>query len=81
METCHSQERRAITQRLCMALLMVLAPKPGLAQPKLGDEEWTRHFHYFVKAFNRFVDALNDGRFDDSQWESMRAQWKSLDVQ
>lgn len=81
MQARFSQRRREITQRICLALLMFLAPKHGLAQHKLGDEEWMRHFHYFVRAFNRFVDALNDGRFDYSQWESMRAQWKSLDVQ
>jgi hypothetical protein len=81
MESCLSPERRAVTRRLCLASFMLLAPKHGLAQPKLGDEEWMRHFHFFVRAFNRFVDALNDGRFDYSQWESMRVQWKSLDVQ
>lgn len=34
----------------------------------------------FVKIFNGFVEALNDGTFDVSKWRRMRSAWKELDV-
>ncbi len=80
MDISVSHGRRAVARRMCLALFVLLIPKHGLAQPKLGDDEWTRHFRDFVKAFNGFVEALNDGRLDLTQWERMRTQWTRLDV-
>ena len=80
MDISVSYGRRMVARRMCFALLVFLIPKHGLAEPKLGDDEWMRHFRDFVKAFNGFVEALNEGRFDFTQWERMRTQWKRPDV-
>jgi hypothetical protein len=66
---------------MCLAFLMFPFAAFGFAKPKLGDDEWMRRFRDFVKAFQPFVEALNDGRFDFSLWAQMRARWKNLDVQ
>jgi len=80
MDISVSHGRRAVGQRMRLALLMLLIPKHGLAEPKLGDDEWMRHFRDFVKAFNGFEETLDEGRFDFTQWERMRTQWKRLDA-
>jgi hypothetical protein len=68
-----------LTRRRCFALFIPLFPIPVFARPKLGDEEWMRRFREFVRTFNSFVEVLNDGKFDISKWNSMRAAWKELD--
>jgi hypothetical protein len=81
MEVSVSAARRWIIQQTYVAVLMLLLPTRGLSKLRLGDDEWMRHFRDFVKAFNPFVEALNEGRFDFSLWVQMRARWKNLDVQ
>ena len=75
------KEVRVMTRRTCFALFIAFLPAPAFARPKLGDEEWMRHFRLFVRRFNGFVEALNDGSFDLSRWRGMRAAWKELDVE
>lgn len=66
-------------RNLCFALIVLISPGYLAGQPKLGDEEWMRRFNNFVRAFNLFVVALNDGRFDVLKWQDMRSEWKKLD--
>jgi hypothetical protein len=66
---------------MIFALIFTLLSKNALAQPKLGDQEWMRRFRDFVKIFNAFVEALNDGTFDVSRWRHMQSAWKELDVE
>jgi hypothetical protein len=40
-----------------------------------------RRFRLFVKAFNAFVEQLNEGNFDISTWHTMRRAWKELDTE
>jgi hypothetical protein len=67
------------TRRGWFVLLLALLPKAAIAQPRLGDDEWMKRFRDFVKDFNSFVNALNDGSFDVSRWQRMRADWKQLE--
>ena len=67
-------------RNVCFALIGLISPAYLNGQPKLGDEEWMRHFNDFVRTFNLFVVALNDGRFDLLKWKNMKAEWKKLDV-
>lgn len=67
-------------RNICFALIGLISPPYLIGQPKLGDEEWMRNFNDFVRAFNLFVMALNDGRFDHSKWKNMKTGWKKLDV-
>jgi hypothetical protein len=53
---------------------------PALARAKLGDGEWMRRFREFIKAFNAFVEALDDGKLDRVKWERMRAEWRQLEI-
>jgi hypothetical protein len=55
--------RRLLTRRLLIAALLTWVPMFGFEQPRLGDEEWIRQLHRFVKAFNEFLSALDDGKF------------------
>jgi len=75
------KERRAITRRMSFALIFTLFSRNAFAQPKLGDEEWMRRFRDFVKIFNAFVEALNDGTLDVSRWRRMQSAWRELDVE
>jgi hypothetical protein len=69
-----------MTRRMCFALIITLFPVSAFPRSKLGDEDWMRHFRDFVKLFNAFVKALNDGTFDLSTWRRMQSAWKELDV-
>jgi len=69
-----------MTRRCWLVLFAALVPSSALGQPKLGDEEWMRGFRDFVKSFNAFVDALNDGSFDLSRWRRLQTDWKKVDV-
>jgi hypothetical protein len=70
-----------MTRRMSFALIFTLLSQRAFAQPKLGDEEWMRRFRDFVKMFNAFVEALNDGNFDVSRWRHMQSAWKGLEVE
>jgi len=67
------------TRRHWFVLLIAVLPNAVMAQPKLGDDEWMKRFRDFVKSFNAFVNALNDGSFDVSRWQRMRTDWKQLE--
>jgi hypothetical protein len=70
-----------VTRRSCFALFATFVPVPVFARPKLGDEEWMRRFRAFVRTFNAFIEVLNDGKFDVSRRQTMRAAWKELDTE
>jgi len=70
-----------MTRRMSFGLIFTLLSRNVFAQPKLGDEEWMRRFRDFVKIFNTFVEALNDGNFDVSRWRRMQSAWKELEVE
>ena len=67
------------TRRHWFVPLIAVLPNAVMAQPKLGDDEWMKRFRDFVKSFNAFVNALNDGSFDVSRWQRMRTDWKQLE--
>jgi hypothetical protein len=71
-----------LTDRRCWLMLFgaMLVPHALVAQPRVGDDEWMKKFRDFVKSFNAFVTALNDGSFDVSRWQQMRIDWKKLDA-
>jgi hypothetical protein len=48
-------------------------------RPKLGDDEWIRRFRGFIKSFNDFVVALDEGKLDRAGWERMRVQFHQLE--
>lgn len=66
-----------MTRRMSFALICTLLSRNAFAQPKLGDQEWMHRFRDFVKIFNAFVEALNDGTFDVSRCAVCRAPEKS----
>jgi hypothetical protein len=72
-------ERRTIT-RLYFAVFVTLISESAFARPNLGDTEWMRRFREFVKTFNSFLEVLNEGKFDVSKWNAIRAAWKDLDL-
>ena len=67
-----------VTHRICFGLLIALFRMPALARSRLGDEEWMRRFRAFVRAFNAFIEVLNDGMFDLSRWSATRTAWKGI---
>jgi hypothetical protein len=67
-----------VTRRLLFATIAAGIEMPALARAKLGDGEWMRRFREFIKAFNAFVEALDDGKLDRVKWERMRAEWRQL---
>jgi hypothetical protein len=75
------QDLHPVTRRYWLALCAALVPSFAPAQPRLGDDEWMKRFRDFVKSFNEFVNALNDGSFDVSRWRRTQTDWKKLDGQ
>jgi hypothetical protein len=73
--------KQTITRRLLIAAMLVCAPTFEFGQPMLGDEEWIRQLHRFVKIFNEFLSAIDDGKFDLPKWEQSRSAWSMLDVE
>jgi hypothetical protein len=69
------------TRRCWFALCLALVPSLAPAQPRLGDDEWMKRFRDFVKSFNEFVNALNDGSFDVSRWRRAQTDWRKLEGQ
>ena len=69
------------TRRKWFVLLGSMVLPTAVAHAKLGDDEWMKRFRDFVKSFNAFVTALNDGSFDVSRWQRMRIDWKRLDAE
>jgi hypothetical protein len=68
-----------VSRRLLFATIAVGFNMPAFARTKLGDGEWMRRFREFIKAFNAFVEALDDGKLDRAKWERMRAEWHQLE--
>jgi hypothetical protein len=68
------------TRRLCCMCSLGLLSRSVSRGTALGDAEWMRHFREFIRAFNAFVDALDDNRLDHSAWQRMRIIWKTLDI-
>jgi len=75
------QQIQSMTRRYWFLLCAVFVASPAEAQPRLGDDEWMSRFRDFVKSFNAFVNALNDGSFDVSRWHRVQTDWKKLDIQ
>jgi len=65
---------------MCFAVIVALINKTAFARPTLGDKEWMRRFRELVKTFNAFLEILNEGKFDVSKWNAVRAAWKDVDV-
>jgi hypothetical protein len=57
-----------------------LFPPTVCAAPSLGNPEWMRRFGDFVRAFNTFVEALDENKLDHAAWERVRVLWKSIDA-
>jgi len=73
-------EQCMIARRMCFAVIVALINKTAFARPTLGDKEWMRRFRELVKTFNTFLEILNEGKFDVSKWNAVRAAWKDVDV-
>ena len=67
-----------ISRRLWWALLTPVMETQASARPRLGDQEWMRRFRVFVRAFNDFVDALDDNKLDRTRWARMCIAWDDL---
>jgi hypothetical protein len=67
-----------ISRRLLWVLLASKVELPMSAAPRLGDQEWMRRFRIFIRAFNEFVDALDDNKIDRASWARMCRAWDSL---
>lgn len=39
-----------------------------------------RRFRIFIKAFNEFVEALDENKLDRTKWARMRKAWNDLDT-
>lgn len=80
MKTTKLPERRAIARRMCIAVIGTFIYGTAFARPNLGDKEWMRRFRELVKAFNAFLEVLNEGKVDVAKWNAVRAAWKDVDV-
>jgi hypothetical protein len=69
----------SLGRRNFVLALLVLA-QPAFARVKLGDQEWLRRFRLFIKAFNEFVEALDDNKLDRGKWRRMQETWDDLDT-
>ncbi len=58
---------------------VVVATATAKAASKLDGLEWNANFRQFIKQFNRFLEALNDGVFDAKGWKRVQQAWKDLD--
>ncbi len=75
-----SEPRKCGRRRLVLILASLVLEAQANARPKLGDDEWTRRFREFIKSFNAFVEALDDGKLDRAKWERIRVQFQQLEV-
>lgn len=75
-----SQPQRGFSRRTSLPLCLFVFTSPAVAHIKLGDSEWMRRFRIFIKAFNDFVEALDDNRLDRAKWGRMRTAWDDLEV-
>jgi hypothetical protein len=74
-----STKNMPLSRRLYVLLFTFGLPHPLFARPALGDPEWMRRFKIFVKAFNDFVDSLDDNKLDRAKWSRLCSAWRSLD--
>jgi len=65
---------------MCFAAIVTCIYGTAFARPNLGDKEWMRRFRELVKAFNAFLEVLNEGKFDVAKWNAVCAAWKEVDV-
>ena len=72
--------KQVLSRRMSLPGCMLLFTRATFADPKLGDPEWMRRFRTFIKAFNEFVEALDDNRLDRAKWARMRHAWNDIDV-
>jgi len=75
-----SQHQKVFSRRISLPLCLMILASPTTAHVKLGDPEWMRRFRIFIKAFNEFVEALDDNRLDRAKWVRMRTAWDDLEV-
>ena len=75
-----SQHQRVFSRRICLPLCLLIFTSPTIAHVKPGDSEWMPRFRIFIKAFNEFVEALDDNRLDRAKWARMRTVWDDLEV-
>jgi hypothetical protein len=75
-----SEPPRCGRRRLVLILASLVLEAQANARPKLGDDEWMRTFREFIKSFNAFVEALDDGKLDRVKWERMRVQFQQLEM-
>ena len=80
-DTCHnalSPYSKSRRQALAGLALLLFPWHANATPPKLGDDEWFRQFHAFVRLFNNFVESLNDGKLDRSLWRQMHVAWQNM---
>jgi len=71
---------QTLTRRCSLLMISAAFGVRAFARPKLGDAEWMSGFREFIKAFNDFVVALDDGKLDRVKWERMRDTWHKIEV-
>ncbi len=69
-----------MTRRSIFALVLASEAATS-AHGRIGDAEWMASFREFIKAFNDFVEALDDNKLDLSKWERMRKTFHILEVE